>query len=226
MPSIITQDPSASRRKTRLLIALTIFTGVVLMLWPLSSALTTVVERRAQGIITGFRMPEQHAQYENLRKKESIYEVLKESRIELEDAMEVAQALIDQSKETKIPISLFLAIMKKESNFKVHARSRRNAMGIMQIHPATWDSYVKKMNLDATRKDAFDPALNIRVSAAILSDLRAMYLKKGYREPALWDYVLSGYYAGAESTKRGLKRNHRHYVKKVRQFAGEMGSVI
>ena len=132
--------------------------------------------------------------------------------------MTIARTVIEESKKHDIPVSLFLAIMKKESNFNVHARSPVNAMGIMQIHPVTWDAYTKKLNLDVSRKNAFDPALNIMVSAALLNDLRDQYLKKGYEETILWDYILSSYYAGGESLKDGLKRNHRYYVKKVREY--------
>ena len=76
------------------------------------------------------------------------------------------------------------------------------------------------------REQAFDPALNIRVSAAVLSDLRQQYQKKGYRNKILWDYVLSAYYAGAESVKDGLTKNHKYYVRKVRQYADELSSTI
>jgi soluble lytic murein transglycosylase-like protein len=96
----------------------------------------------------------------------------------------------------------------------------------MQVHPLTWDAYVKKMNLNVSRDKAFEPALNIMVSAAFLNDLRDQYTKKGYKETILWDYVLSAYYAGAESVRGGLKKNHRTYVKKVREYAYEMSNAM
>ena len=99
-------------------------------------------------------------------------------------------------------------------------------MGIMQIHPVTWDAYTKKMNLEVSRKEAFDPALNIRVSAAVLKDLLDQYTKKGYRGRILWDYVLSAYYGGVESVRGGLTKNHRHYVKKVRQYEDELNNAM
>jgi soluble lytic murein transglycosylase-like protein len=116
--------------------------------------------------------------------------------------------------------------MKKESNFSVAARSPVNAMGIMQIHPVTWDAYAKKLNLQGSRKKAYDPSLNIMVSAAVLSDLLDSYRKQGYREPLLWDYVLSAYYAGAGSVRGGLNENHRQYVKRVRKYVREMNETI
>ena len=64
------------------------------------------------------------------------------------------------------------------------------------------------------------------VSAAFLNDLKDRYIKKGYKDRILWDYVLSAYYAGAESVKGGLKKNHRYYVKKVREYAYEMNNAM
>jgi soluble lytic murein transglycosylase-like protein len=165
-------------------------------------------------------------EHENYWQKKRILKILSQSDLERKDAVTIARTVIQESKKHDIPVSLFLAIMKKESNFNVHARSPANAIGIMQIHPVTWDAYARKLNLDVSRKKAFDPASNIMVSAALLSDLRDQYLKKGYEETILWDYILSSYYAGGESLKDGLKRYHRYYVKKVREYEQEMSSAI
>ncbi|MBA4397486.1 MAG: hypothetical protein C0394_08910 [Syntrophus sp. (in: bacteria)] len=165
-------------------------------------------------------------QYENYRQKKRILNVLGQTDLKREDAVTIAQTVIKESIKHDIPPSLFLAIMKKESNFNVQARSAVNAMGIMQIHPLTWDAYTKKLNLDVSRKHAFEPALNIMVSAALLNDLRDQYTKRGYEETILWDYILSAYYAGGESLKDGLKKNHRYYVKKVREYDDEISSAI
>ena len=165
-------------------------------------------------------------QYGHYKTKEEIYNVLRNSGIELGDAMEVATAVIEQSGKTNIPVTIFLAIMKKESNFSVDARSPVNAMGIMQIHPVTWDAYAKKLNLQGSRKKAFEPSSNIMVSAAVLSDLLDYYRKQGYEEPLLWDYVLSAYYAGSGSVRGGLNKNHRQYVKRVRKYVREMSETI
>lgn len=159
---------------------------------------------------------------ENHQQRDEIIKALSQRDVELGDAIAIARAVMEESQKYDIPVSLMLAIMKKESNFNVDARSSVNAMGIMQIHPLTWDAYARKLNLNASRKHAFDPVLNIRVASAVLWDLRDQYSKKGYKDHVLWDYVLSAYYAGAESLKGGMRKNHRHYVKKVRQYADEL----
>ena len=161
-------------------------------------------------------------QSDEARQRQEVLRALSQSGVALDDAVTIARTVIEESRRYNIPVSLMMAIMKKESNFDIDARSPVNAMGIMQIHPITWDAYAKKLNLSTSRKHAFNPALNIKVAAAVLWDLRDQYEKKGYRDKVLWDYVLSAYYAGPESVKGGLRKNHRYYVKKVRQYADEL----
>lgn len=222
MPQIIFWKQSIEKKKQWIGIMLILVLSAVIVGVLFHQALAGVKEH-LQGIIT---TPGLLVQYENYKAKEEIYKVLRNSGIELGDAMEVAAAVIDQSEKTNIPVAVFLAIMKKESNFSVAARSPVNAMGIMQIHPITWDAYAKKLNVQGSRKKAFDPSLNIMVSAAVLSDLLDSYRKKGYQEPLLWDYVLSAYYAGARSVRGGLNENHRQYVERVRRYVREMSETI
>lgn len=219
MPFVIKWEEDSSRQKRYAAVLLTIVVALLIIGGPMLIS----TKHRLQNLLVASNFLKQN---ENYLKKEEILKVLCQSDIQLGDAMEITQAVIDQSKKYDIPVSLFLAIMKKESNFNVDARSAVNAMGIMQIHPLTWDAYVKKMNLNVSRSKAFEPALNIMVSAAFLNDLKDRYAKKGYKETILWDYVLSAYYAGAESVKGGLKKNHRSYVKKVREYAYEMGNTM
>ena len=197
--------------------------AVVIALSIIGSPMLVSAKNRLQDLVEASQFLKEHGNYSQ---KKRILNVLSQSDLKLGDAMKIARTVIEESKKHDIPVALFLAIMKKESNFDVNARSPINAMGVMQIHPLTWDAYARKLNLDVSRKMAFDPGFNIMVSAALLSDLRNQYLKKGYEETVLWDYVLSSYYAGGESLKEGLKKNHLHYVKKVRQYEKEMSAII
>jgi soluble lytic murein transglycosylase-like protein len=219
MPHVIRwqTDSLKIRQYTILLLAILVAVSII------GSPMLISATHRLQDLVASSQFLKQ---YENHGQKKRILEVLSQSDLERGDAVTIARTVIEESKKHDIPVSLFLAIMKKESNFNVHARSPVNAMGIMQIHPATWDAYTKKLSIDVSRKHAFDPALNIMVSAALLSDLRDQYAKRGYEETMLWDYILSAYYAGGESLKGGLKKNHRYYVKKVREYDDEISSTI
>jgi soluble lytic murein transglycosylase-like protein len=219
MPLVIKCEPDTLRRKRSAILFLT----VIVTLLIIGNPLLISAKQCLQNLVATSDFLKQ---YENYWQKKRILRVLSQSDLKQGDAMTIARTVIEESEEHDIPASLFLAIMKKESNFNVHARSPANAMGIMQIHPLTWDAYTKKLNLDVSRKNAFEPALNIMVSAALLNDLRDQYTKMGYVETILWDYVLSAYYAGGESLKGGLKKNHRYYVKKVREYDNEISSTI
>lgn len=219
MPLTIPWEPDASKRRRAAARWLTI----LLTLLMIGAPMLVSAKNRLQDLVAAYAFLKQHE--DDLLKKR-ILKVLSESDLKLGDAMTVARTVIEESKKHDIPIPLFLAIMKKESNFDIYARSPVNAMGIMQIHPATWDAYAKKLNLQVPKQNAFDPALNIMVSAALLSDLREQYLRRGYEDDMLWDYILSAYYAGGESLREGLKKNHRYYVRKVREYEQQMSSAI
>ncbi len=219
MPFILKWEQDTSTRKQSAVLLLTFFIAFLII----GSPMLVSAKNRLQDLVAASEFLKEHGNY---FQKKRIMKVLSQTDLKRGDAMTIATTVIKESKRHDIPVSLFLAIMKKESNFNVNARSPVNAMGIMQIHPLTWDAYTKILNLDVTRRHAFEPALNIMVSAALLSDLRDQYTKRGYEETILWDHILAAYYAGGESLKGGLKKNHRYYVKKVREYDDEISSTI
>ncbi len=222
MPQIILWEQYISKRKQWIVSSLCILATSLFIVGIMFHQTLADVRSKLNEVIN----PELQERYAEYKAKEEIYKILRNRNLELDSAMEIAQAVINQSKKTNIPITLFLALMQKESNFAIDAVSPVKAMGIMQIHPITWDAYVKKLNLKVSREKAFDPSLNILVSAAILSDLRERYRKAGYDEDVLWDYVLSAYFAGPESVKGGLTENHRQYVQRVRTYVRQMSKII
>ncbi len=219
MSFILKWEQDTSKRKQSAVLLLTFFIAFLII----GSPILVSAKHRLQDLVSASEFLKEHGNY---WQKKRIMKVLSQTDLKRGDAMTIATTVIKESKRHDIPVSLFLAIMKKESNFNVNARSPVNAMGIMQIHPLTWDAYTKILNLDVTRMHAFEPALNIMVSAALLSDLRDQYTKRGYEETILWDHILAAYYAGGESLKGGLKKNHRYYVKKVREYDDQISSTI
>ena len=155
------------------------------------------------------------------RTREEIFEVFRDRKINRLQGLEIAEAIIEQSRRTEIPVKTLLGLMRTESNFTVHAVSISRAMGLMQIHPVTWKRYTKKLSLSSSQQEAFRPSVNIMVSAVILRDLYDKYQAMGYEEPDLWDHVFSAYYAGEGSVRGGLNRRHRHYANKIRTHIGE-----
>jgi len=164
--------------------------------------------------------PMMQVRYSGYRTPEEIYEAFRHRKMSRLQGLEIAEAIIEQSRRTEIPVETFLGLMRTESNFTIRAVSSSRAMGLMQIHPVTWKRYTTKLSLPSSREEAFRPSVNVMVSAEILRDLYDKYQEMGYREPELWDHVFSAYYAGEGSVRGGLNRRHRHYVNKVRTHIG------
>jgi soluble lytic murein transglycosylase-like protein len=159
--------------------------------------------------------------YSGYSTPEEILEAFRDKKMSRLQGLEIAEAIIEQSRRTEIPVKTFLGLMRTESNFTVRAVSSSRAMGLMQIHPVTWKKYAKKLSLSTSREEAFRPSVNVMVSATILRDLYDKYRAMGYQEPELWDHVFSAYYSGEGSVRGGLNRRHRHYVNKVRTHISE-----
>jgi soluble lytic murein transglycosylase-like protein len=165
--------------------------------------------------------PMMQDRYAETRSPEEIFEVFRDRKLNRLQGLEIAEAIIEQSRRTDIPVKTFLGLMRTESNFTVRAVSSSRAMGLMQIHPVTWKRYTEKLSLSSSREEAFRPSVNVMVSAEILRDLYEKYQGMGYQEPELWDHVFSAYYSGEGSVRGGLNRRHRHYVNKVRTHINE-----
>ncbi len=165
--------------------------------------------------------PMMQDRYSAARTPEEIFETFRDRKMNRLQGLQIAEAILEQSRRTEIPVRTFLGLMRTESNFTVRAVSSSRAMGLMQIHPVTWKRYTEKLSLSSSREEAFRPSVNIMVSAAILRDLYDKYQGMGYQEPELWDHVFSAYYSGEGSVRGGLNRRHLLYVNKVRTFIGE-----
>ena len=165
---------------------------------------------------------QQRQELEELKTKEIIYAILRSKGVSLSQGLDIAEVTIQQSKKLDIPISLILAVMKKESTFTPFAVSTENAMGLMQIHPATWEWFVKRLNLKLSVYAAFDPATNIIMGTRILKDLYVNYKETSKTESETWESVLSAYYAGHNSiSETGITKSHIQYAEEVIGFKKE-----
>ena len=135
--------------------------------------------------------------------------------------LEIAEAIIEQSRRTEIPVKTFLGLMRTESNFTVRAVSGSRAMGLMQIHPVTWKKDPQRNSPALFPGGSVNPSVNIMVSATICETCMTNTGVWDYQEPELWDHVFSAYYSGEASVRGGLNRGHRRYVSKVRTHIGE-----
>lgn len=159
---------------------------------------------------------------DELKTKEAIYSVLRNKGLSLNQGLDIAEVTIRQSKKLDLPMSLILAVMKKESLFVPYAVSSQSAMGLMQVHPITWGEYVEKLKLNVSTHAAFDPVMNIIVATHILKDLYDHYKKRMKPGSEVWESTLSAYYAGKTSlAQTGITGSHSKYVGDVNSFKEE-----
>ncbi len=150
----------------------------------------------------------------DLKNRQVIYEVLLPAGISLKQGLEITDSILTSSKEHHIPVSMILALIKRESRFDPLAVSPKKALGMMQIHPDTWTEYTRKLNLKVSLAAAFDPITNIKVGVNILRDLHDYY-KPNVPERMLWHYVLSAYATGKNGTSRALNHFQKSYAEDV-----------
>jgi soluble lytic murein transglycosylase-like protein len=116
------------------------------------------------------------------------------------DAVVLAAAL-----ETSLEPALLHAVIAAESNYDAHARSRRGALGLMQLMPAT----ARRFRVI----DPYNPAQNVSAGARYLRELSDLYQGD-------INLALAAYNAGPQAVNRFGKRippyaETQHYVPKV-----------
>lgn len=119
--------------------------------------------------------------------------------------------------ESGVDIHLIQSVIAVESGYNPTAVSPKGAVGLMQIMPGTGERY--GVRADAKRsveQKLTDPAINLRIGARYLADLRKMF------EEDL-SLVLAAYNAGENAVKRYRNKippfpETQAYVKLVAQF--------
>jgi soluble lytic murein transglycosylase-like protein len=106
----------------------------------------------------------------------------------------------------QVPPAFLLAVIHAESNFDPHAVSHKGAVGLMQLMPAT----ARWMAPGVSRRQLFDPALNIELGARYLR-----YLANRYGGDA--EKILIAWNAGPGRLDRGrVPGETRVFVRRVR----------
>ena len=130
--------------------------------------------------------------------------------------------------QTDLPLSLLLAVARKESAFDPRAVSPAGAVGLMQLMPPTARHTATRARLEQpTRRDLFDAADNIELGAHYLAELMDRY--DGHRVLAAGAYNAGpGRVAGWRKERRDLPadawieaipiRETREYVQAVLAF--------
>ena len=103
-----------------------------------------------------------------------------------------AAFVTEASRRFSVPEHWIRAVMRVESSAKPRARSRKGAIGLMQIMPKTWDELRARHGLGT---DPYDPRDNILAGAAYIRELSNRYGAPGF---------LAAYNAGPGRYERHL----------------------
>jgi soluble lytic murein transglycosylase-like protein len=88
-----------------------------------------------------------------------------------------AAFITEASKRFAVPEHWIRSVMRVESAGEVRARSRKGAMGLMQIMPQTWSELRARYDLGA---DPYDPRDNILAGAAYIRELDLRFGAPGF----------------------------------------------
>ncbi|MFT4853632.1 MAG: membrane-bound lytic murein transglycosylase C [Bacteroidia bacterium] len=112
------------------------------------------------------------------------------------------------SAKHRIRVPLIMAIIETESAFNPLARSRSNALGLMQIKADTagrdYFSIIGGYNHTPTKAFLYDPANNIEVGTGYLSILADRYLAGIYHPQKLEYAIISSYNGGSGNLFKSL----------------------
>ena len=107
-----------------------------------------------------------------------------------------------------IPVALIMAIIETESSFNPLARSRSNALGLMQIKANTagrdYFSIISGYQHTPTSTYLYNPENNVEVGAGYLSILADRYLAGIYHPQKLEYAIISSYNGGAGNLFKSL----------------------
>ena len=129
-----------------------------------------------------------------------------------------AAFITEASQRFAIPEHWIRAMMRVESSGRLRARSRKGAMGLMQIMPQTWAELRARYDLGT---DPYDPKDNILAGAAYIRELHDRYGAPGF---------LAAYNAGPRryenhlATGRSLPSETQDYVATLAPTVGEIQS--
>jgi len=115
------------------------------------------------------------------------------------DRREIARALIRVERAAGVDALLLLAMMEEESDYRLRAKSRRGALGLLQVRPLTGRDVAGRHQIPWDGEDSlFDPTVNILIAGRYLSELKSRF--------GSWDLALTAYNQGPTKTNKTAKR--------------------
>jgi len=140
-------------------------------------------------------------------------------------AIEEARRIVEQNEKMgeRYGVSplLLLALQCKESRFRYHVISRKRAVGLNQILPATARTVCRDLGWEWKHKILLNPEKN--------TELAACYLKHLLEKYNCLDLALAAYNGGPEQAEKYKAntacRETRVFVKQVKQYLEKLGQL-
>ena len=158
------------------------------------------------------------AELESLRVETSVRDVLDANNINVprHKQREIAQSIIEVSRQYDLQPELILAMIFTESRFDVYAESEAGAIGLMQLRPATARAVADQLELEWNGQRLLtDPQINILLGTSYLHALLKRYDEHGL------DYALAAYNVGPTKFDALLQERGRPpaiYARQVRKM--------
>ena len=105
------------------------------------------------------------------------------------------RALVEVSEGQRFPPELLWAVMRQESSYNPEAVSYADAIGLVQLMPATAARVAEGLGVPVTREMLFDPELNVRLGGTYLGGLL-----RGFEGQI--PLALAGYNAGGQRARQ------------------------
>ncbi|MDH5308269.1 MAG: lytic transglycosylase domain-containing protein, partial [Myxococcales bacterium] len=108
--------------------------------------------------------------------REHLFEHRERTGLTDREIAELAFTIVHEARSAELDPALVLAVMHVESRYNAFAVSNKDAMGLMQIVPATGEELAAELGIDWRGPHTlFDPIANVRIGIAYLRHLRARY---------------------------------------------------
>lgn len=109
---------------------------------------------------------------------QALQEILAEKSRELspQAARRLAEVILMESQRYDIDPAMILAVIQTESSYRNWVRSDRNAMGLMQILPATGEDLARRIDIKwEGEASLYLPVINVKLGTYYLSQLRERF---------------------------------------------------
>ena len=138
-----------------------------------------------------------------------------DTKLNIRNLNNIATAVLDYSYQYNLSIAKILSQIKQESDFKIGAKSRARAQGLMQIIPETWE-YVILKEFERKSADPYNIFNNVRAGC--------FYMAEQIHKFDTYDQALMAYNWGphnvrsllaGELTEEDIPRETTNYVKLI-----------